>query len=156
VSQGITPWISLVHLAFSWVEIQSTAVEQHGYFEILDVAISSRPTFDRNDLTVDTVGHRSGDPVRTVRHNAIDWLLKTPCEFFHRCHLGTNDSLIPVSEVALGLPLGLLKKTGDRPRPVSLGNACFVCVVDGPFDPQNRLRLGNPPFCPIPLLLHWT
>ena len=30
------------------------------------------------------------------------------------------------------------------------------CVeYDGPFDPQNRLRLGNPPFCPIPLLRPW-
>jgi hypothetical protein len=26
------------------------------------------------------------------------------------------------------------EKTGDRPCAIGLGNACFVCVVDGPFD----------------------
>ncbi len=69
----------MVHPALSWVEIQSTAVKQHGYFEIFNVAISSCPTFDRHDLTVDPFGHRIGDPVRTVGHNVIDSLLQTPC-----------------------------------------------------------------------------
>jgi hypothetical protein len=31
-----------------------------------------------------------------------------------------------------------------------LGNACFVCVDDGRFDPQNRLGLGDPPLAPFP------
>jgi hypothetical protein len=33
---------------------------------------------------------------------------------------------------------------------VGLGNACFVCVVDDPFDPQNRLGLGDPPLAQFP------
>ena len=68
----------LVHPALSWVEIQSTAVEQHSRFEVFDVAIASRSSLDRHDLTVDPFGHRISDPMRTVGHNVIDSLLQTP------------------------------------------------------------------------------
>jgi hypothetical protein len=67
-----------VHPALSWVEIQSTAVEQYSRFEVFDVAIASRSSLNRHDLTVDPFIHRIGDPVRTVGHNVIDSLLQTP------------------------------------------------------------------------------
>jgi hypothetical protein len=46
-------------------------------------------------------------------------------------------------------PVGL-EKTGDRPCAVGLGNACFVCVDDGRFDPQYRLRSGLYVLAPFP------
>jgi hypothetical protein len=67
-----------VHPALSWVEIQSTAVEQYSRFEVFDVAIASRSSLNRHDLTVDPFSYRIGDPVRTVGHNVIDSLLQTP------------------------------------------------------------------------------
>jgi hypothetical protein len=63
--------------SLSWAEIESIATKQRGYFEILDVAISSRSTYDRHDLNVDPFGHRIVDRVRTVDHNVIDSLLQT-------------------------------------------------------------------------------
>jgi hypothetical protein len=68
----------LVHPALSWVEIQSTAVEQYSRFEVFDVGIASRSSLDRHDLTVDPFSHCIGDPVGTVGHNVIDSLLQTP------------------------------------------------------------------------------
>ena len=68
----------MAHPALSRVEIQSTAVEQYSRFEVFDVAIASRSSLNRHDLTVDSFGHRIGDPVRTVGHNVIDSLLQTP------------------------------------------------------------------------------
>jgi hypothetical protein len=68
----------VVHPALSWVEIQSTAVEQYSRFEVFDVAIASRSSLDRHDLTVDPFSHCIGDPVGTVGHNVIDSLLQTP------------------------------------------------------------------------------
>ena len=47
-------------------------------FEVFDVAIASRSSFYRHDLTVDRLGLRIGDPVRTVGHHGIDALLQTP------------------------------------------------------------------------------
>jgi hypothetical protein len=68
----------VVHPALSWVEIQSTAVEQYSRFEVFDIAIASRSSLNRHDLTVDPFSYRIGDPVCTVGHNVIDSLLQTP------------------------------------------------------------------------------
>jgi hypothetical protein len=47
-----TPYTIKVHPALSWVEIQSIAVEQYSRFEVFGVAIASRSSLDRYDLTV--------------------------------------------------------------------------------------------------------
>jgi len=47
-----TPYTIKVHPALSWVEIQSIAVEQYSRFEVFGVAIASRSSLDRHDLTV--------------------------------------------------------------------------------------------------------
>ncbi len=65
----------VVHLALSWVEIQFAAVVQSIRVEVFDVAIASRSSLNRHDLTVDPLNHRIGDPERTVGHNVIDSLL---------------------------------------------------------------------------------
>ena len=73
-----TPYTIKVHPALSWVEIQSIAVDQYSRFEVFGVAIASRSSLDRHDLTVDPFSHCIGDPVGTVGHNVIDSLLQTP------------------------------------------------------------------------------
>jgi hypothetical protein len=78
--------------------------------------MSPHSSFYRYDLSVDPFGLRIGDPMRTVGHHGIDALLQTPRWFFHRRHLGTNDSLISISEVALcRTKLALIRKERTYP-----------------------------------------
>jgi hypothetical protein len=63
----------MVHPALSWVEIQSTAVEQYSRFEVFDVAIASRSSFYRHDLTVDPFGHIVGSVID--KSQSIKWFV---------------------------------------------------------------------------------
>ncbi len=51
-----------VHQALPWVEIESTAVEQDCFFEVLDVSITTCSSLDGHDLTVDPFGDSIRDP----------------------------------------------------------------------------------------------
>ena len=51
-----------VHQALPWVEIESTAVEQDSFFEILEVSINARTLFDGHILTVDPFGYSIHSP----------------------------------------------------------------------------------------------
>ncbi len=67
----------MVHQALPWVEIESTAVEQDSFFEVLDVSITTCSSLDGHDLTVDPFGDSIRDSMCTVGHNVVDSFFQT-------------------------------------------------------------------------------
>jgi hypothetical protein len=114
----------MVHPALPWVKIQSTAVEKDRLFEVLEFAIATGSSLNRNDLAVDAFGHAVGDPMGAVGHDIIDPFLESLCEFLQRFHGDLNDSSVSVIEESVRMAFGLLspkisKQLLVRPGPTS-------------------------------------
>ena len=59
------------------MEIQSTAVEEDRFLEVLAVANSSSTALDRHDFAVDAFGDTVGYPMRAVRDDVVQPLLES-------------------------------------------------------------------------------
>ncbi len=88
----------VVHLGLLWVEIESTAVEVDGCFEVLAIAISSNSPFDRHDLAIDSLSHYIGDTVDAVADHIGQTLPDCLGHLLHRCQLGVDHSTVPLPE----------------------------------------------------------
>lgn len=90
------------------MKIESATVEQDGFIEVVDVSKTACSSLDRHDLVVDPFGDSIRDPMRTEGDDVIDSFFQTSGYLLHRCHLGTNHSLIPIIEKVPCLGFSLL------------------------------------------------
>ena len=68
------------------------------FFEVLAVAISSRSSFDRHDLAIDSFGYTVGNPMRAKRHDVSYPLLDGSGNFLHTLQPRVNDTPVPFLE----------------------------------------------------------
>jgi len=80
------------------VEIEFTAVEVDGCFEVLAIAIASNSPFDRHDLAMDSLGHCIGDAVDAVADHIGQAIPDCRGLLLHWSQLGVDHSTVPVPE----------------------------------------------------------
>ncbi len=80
------------------MEIESTAIEVDGCFEVLAFAIASSSPFDRHDFAIDSLGHRIGDTVDAVADHIGQAFPDCRGHLLQRCQLGVDHSTVPVPE----------------------------------------------------------
>ncbi len=72
-----------VHPGLSWVEIESTTVEEDRGFEIVDVAEAAHATLDGHDLAVHSFSDGIGDSVRAIADNVGQTFFNRTCYRLH-------------------------------------------------------------------------
>ena len=65
---SLTPYI-MVHPGLLWVEIESSAVEIDGCFEVIGVSVATDSSFDGHDFAVDAFGDGVCDSVSAIAHH---------------------------------------------------------------------------------------
>lgn len=129
-----------VHPALPWVKIESAAVEQDGFFEILEVSKAACSSLDRHDLSIDPIGDSIRDPICTESDECCRVFLSS---------FGLASSSVPCWHESLGDANHRKKFLPWFQSPEPIDHASVLCRTKCALSPKRACKLTRiVPFAP--------